>query len=173
MLKMILHKCLKAGWQKAGFLSRPRWSWASNSLSQGCWERGPCCLKPPPPPSSLPASPPLPCAMAGHRLPARPAGRARSAWGGGLRRKGPGAYLDCPRVPSLLVVNWGNCCLMICKATQESVTAGRAGSTGTGFHSQRSQEGRKTGLAGITGCSDLSGAPGPREGDQGRGGGST
>lgn len=33
-----------------------------------------------------------------------------------------GAYFDCPRVPSLLVVNWGNCCLMICKSTQESVT---------------------------------------------------
>lgn len=37
-------------------------------------------------------------------------------------RRPPGAYFDCPRVPSLLVVNCGNCCLMICKSTQESVT---------------------------------------------------
>ena len=35
--------------------------------------------------------------------------------------KAVGAYFDCPRVPSLLVVNWGNCCLMIWKSTQESV----------------------------------------------------
>lgn len=46
-------------------------------------------------------------ALAWHGLPAGPADRAQEeAWGWGLgRRKGSGAHLDCPRVPSLLVVN--------------------------------------------------------------------
>ena len=64
---------------------------------------------------------------------------ARSAGG-----KAVGAYFDCPRVPSLLVVNWGNCCLMICKSSKNQLPIGKGWEHSDCVYERQSKEQKKT-----------------------------